>query len=300
MRFYIYLRERNQVKNMAKKKQSDEEEWLKIPEIYSKNNDEALENALRDKTRELIGKSIMNDEGISFMLISGNFHTAKGYTYSAIRDWKGVTKPEDAKKLGRRPILDSAFACLSVYLSSLVSFQCDFQFAYEEIKKILLDNERPDLWTIIEEKLPFVSLPPKEMFPEGMKSPISPYFTIQADQELTLGELYPSVHLSNFEKSLKSRFFTFFTFKGNTAFGYFNVLPKSANFGFDKQVPDFEAEPTTANLIEYINNAKTLKELFIALIYAHNESKLTQYEISDYESLLNRLLEIQSVDEGEG
>ena len=148
-----------------------------------------LESALRDKTRELIARAFCED----------NFHYpyfwqfpySEGSTYSPIRDWKGIIRPEDAKKTGRRPVLDSTFACLSVYLSSLVSFKCDFQFAYEEIKKILYDNERPDLWTIIDEKLPFVSLPPNEMFPESLKSPISPYYTIQADNELTLGELYP-------------------------------------------------------------------------------------------------------------
>jgi hypothetical protein len=285
---------------MAKKKQGEEEEWLIMPEIYSSTNDDQLESALRDKTRELISKGFLTEDNVSFILISGNFHTAKGYTYSAIRDWKGIIRPEDAKKTGRRPVLDSTFACLSVYLSSLVSFQCDFQFAYEEIKKILYDNERPDLWTIIDEKLPFVSLPPNEMFPESLKSPISPYYTIQADNELTLGELYPSVHLSNIVKNLKSRFFTFFTYKGNTAFAYFNVLPKSAKFGFDQQVPDFDQEPTTENLENYIKNASTMKELFIALIHSHNEQKLIQYEIADYESLLNRLLEIQEVDEGEG
>ena len=282
---------------MARKKQTDDDEWLIMPEVHLEHNDDDLESAIREKARELIGKGPVNDDSISFILLSGNFFDTKGYTYSAIRDWKGAPRPGDAK---RRPILDATFACLSVYLSSLVSFQCDFLFAYEEIKKILLDNDRTDLWTIIEEKLPFVSLPPYEMFPEGLKSPISPYFTIQADNELTLGELYPSVHLSNIVKTLKSRFFTFFTYQGNTAFAYFNVLPKSANFGFDVVVPDFLLDPTTENLKTYIESATTLKELFIALINSHNASKLSQYLIPDYESLLNKLLEIQSVDEGEG
>ena len=99
----------------------------------------------------------------------------------------GVTKPSESSR--KKPILDAIFACLSVYLSSLISFQTDFNFAYEEIKKILTEKDRDDLWEIIR-KVPFVSLPPAEMFPENLKSPISPYYVIKQDEELTLGELY--------------------------------------------------------------------------------------------------------------
>ena len=157
----------------------------------------------------------------------------------------------------------------------------------------------PDLWTIIDEKLPFVSLPPNEMFPESLKSPISPYYTIQADNELTLGRLY--IHQFTFLTLLKTEIGSLHSLHTKeTAFAYFNVLPKSAKFGFDQQVPDLIKTDNGRNLENYIKNASTMEELFIALIHSLNEQKLIQYEIADYESLLNRLLEIQEVDEGEG
>ena len=122
-----------------------------------------------------------------------------------------MAKPSATSK--KKPLLDATFACLSVYLGSLVSFQVDFFFAYDEIKKILMEHDREDLWIIIEEKLPFVSLPPQEMFPGNLKSPISPYYVIKQDEELVLGELYPSVHLSKIVTNLKSRFFCFFSYE---------------------------------------------------------------------------------------
>jgi hypothetical protein len=276
---------------MAKKSY---DEFLIMPKLHAKFNDEEIEVALFEKSRELIGTA---QQDINYFFLSGNFYNTRGYSYSAIRDWRGVRKPGEAK--GKKPMLEATFACLSVYLSSLISFQTDFNFAYEEIKQILVEKEREDLWTIIEEKLPFVSLPPAEMFPPGLKSPISPYYIIRQDQDITLGELYPSVFLSEVVQNLKSRFFSFFTYEGSNAFGYFNVLPATANFGFDEQPQPFEGEPTTKNMVEYIRNARNLKDLFVALITCHNAGVLEQYLVDDYETFLNRLLEIQDVDEGE-
>jgi len=258
-----------------------------MPVPHSTYNDEVLENALLEKARELIAP---NNSSLSFIMLSGNFYEEKGYAYSAIRDWKGATKPSANQR--KKPILDATFACLSVYLGSLVSFQVDFLYAYEEIKKILLENNREDLWFIIEEKLPFVSMPPQEMFPEKLKSPISPYYVIKQDEDMSFGELYPSVYLTNIVKSIKSRFFCFFTHEGYTAFAFFNLLPLEAKFGFEKPPKKFGGEPTSKNILKYIKSCKTLKDLFIALITAHNASLLEQYLIKDYESLINNLLEM--------
>jgi hypothetical protein len=276
---------------MAKKNLED---FLIMPKLHAKFNDDEIENALFEKSRELMG---LSHQDINYFFISGNFFDTRGYSYSAIRSWRGVIKP--GEKTRKKPLLEATFACLSVYLSSLISFQADFNFAYEEIKQILLEKERDDLWTIIEEKLPFVSLPPAEMFPPGLKSPVSPYYVIRQDAELTLGELYPSVYLAENVQNLKSRFFSFFSYEGNTAFGYFNILPTAANFGFDEPPKPFEGEPTTSDMVNYINNATNLKDLFVALINCHNNSVLEQYLVDDYETFLNRLLEIEEVDEGE-
>jgi len=276
---------------MDKKKSKD---ILIMPKLHAKFNDAEVEQALLEKSRELLGKETQD---LSFILLSGNFFDTRGYAYSAIRDWRGATKPSESTR--KKPMLDATFACLSVYISSIIAFSADMNFAYEEIKKILIEKERDDLWTIIEEKLPFVSLPPAEMFPEGLKSPISPYYVIRADSELTLGELYPSVYLSNVVKNLKSRFFCFFSYEGNTAFGYFNSLPTQANFGFDEPPKPFTEDPSTKNLVKFINDATTIKDLFVALINCHNSSILEQYLIEDYESFLNTLLEIQEVEEEE-
>ena len=142
-----------------------------------------------------------------------------------------------------------------------------------------------------------MSLPPAEMFPENLKSPISPYYVIKQDEELTLGELYPSVYLSNVVKNLKSRFFCFFSFDGNTSFGFFNSLPTAANFGFDEPPKTFEGDPSTQNLVKFIHEASNLKDLFVALITCHNSSILEQYLIENYESFSNSLLEIQEIEE---
>lgn len=261
--------------------------WLIMPKPHSSFNDDEVESALLAKARELLG----DDSSVSFMMLSGNFFETQGFAYSAIRDWRGASKPSTFSK--KKPILDATFACLSVYLGSLVSFQVDFYYAYDEIKKILLENNREDLWIIIEEKLPFVSLPPQEMFPAGLKSPISPYYVIKQDEDLVLGELYPSVYLSNVVSNLKSRFFCFYSFEGYTAFGFFNVLPISAKFGFNKPTIPFDKVPTSENLIKYVNNAETIKDLFFALIQCHNASMLEQFLIPDYESLVNKLLEME-------
>ncbi|MHA1729516.1 MAG: hypothetical protein ACTSWY_12390 [Promethearchaeota archaeon] len=272
---------------MVKKKSK---KWLVMPKPHSTFVDEQVDEALREKAREILGK---DSAELQFMILSGNFFESKGFAYSAIRDWRGATKPSANSR--KRPLLDATFAYLSVYLGSLVSFQVDFFYAYEEIKEILIKNDREDLWVIIEEKLPFVSLPPMEMFPEGLKSPIAPYYVIKQDDDLCLGELYPSVYLSEIVDNLKSRFFCFFSYEGNTAFGFFNVLPVIDKFGFNEPSNNFSKEPSSENLIKYISEIKTIKDLFVALINCHNSSILEQFLVEDYESLLSKLLQMEEM-----
>jgi hypothetical protein len=265
---------------LAKKKQ-----WLPIPKVHSKYNEPELESALINNSSTLL----TDEEGDvpSFIFLTGSFFDVKGFTYSALRAWRGAAKPSDG---GRTPTLEATFASLSVYLSSLLAVQSDFYYAYDEIKDILLDKKREDLWSIVSEKLPFISLPPREMY-GSRSSPISPYFIIKQDDDLTLGELYPSVYLSRIISSMKSRFFVFFQHQGYTAFGFFNSLPAWDNFGFEQQPKDFNDDPSTKNLINYASKAKTIKELLIALIQSHNSAMLEQYLVEDYELLLNKLLE---------
>jgi hypothetical protein len=267
---------------------------LIYPKIHSTFNNDEIETALVNKAKEIIDA---DNEDINFIFLSGNFFDARGWAYSAMRSWRGAIKPSSSKK---RPILDATFACLSVYLSSLISFQSDFAFAYDEIKEILLEKGRDDLWAIIEEKIPFVSLPPAEMFPPGLKSPIAPYYTLKQDEELFLGDLYSTVFLSNFVKNMKSRYYVYFSYMGYSAFGFFSDLPKTKNFGFNAPPREFDGDPTEENLIDYIHNAKSLKDLMIALIESHNNSFLEQFLVDDYETFLNQLLEIEEIDEGEG
>ncbi len=269
----------------------DKKEWLIMPKIHSTFHDENVEQAFLTKAKEIIAP----EEELNFILISGNYFSEKGFAYSAIRAWRGAAKPSENAK--RKPLLDATFACLSVYLSSLVGYTVDYFYAFDEIKEILLEKGREDLWEIIAEKLPFVALPPAEMLPEGLKSPVSPYYTIKSDNTLVLGELYQSVHLSQIVKNLMSRYFCFFSHEGNTAFGFFDQLPMSANFGFDQEPKIFEGEvPDAESIIKSVNESGTLKDLFVALIEAHNASLLEQYLIPDYESLLNKVLEMDQED----
>ncbi|MFX0188491.1 MAG: hypothetical protein ACFE8A_12245 [Candidatus Hodarchaeota archaeon] len=211
----------------------------------------------------------------------------KGFAYSALRAWRGAVKPSDSR---RRPLLEATFASLSVYLSSLLSLQSDFYFAYDEIEEILKTKEREDLWAIVEEKLPFISLPPKEMYGNQV-SPISPYFVINQDDDLILGEIYPSVYLTEIINSIKSRFFVFFQHQGYSAFGFFNSLPERKKFGFEQKAKEFSSDPTPENLLKYAKTTQNLKEVMIALIHSHNNAFLEQFLIDDYEILLNKLLE---------
>ena len=96
---------------------------------------------------------------------------------------------------------------------------------------------------------------------------------------------------------MKSRFFCFFSYEGYTAFGFFNLLPLSAKFGFEKPAKQFDGVPTTENLIKFIDECETIKDLFVALITAHNASTLEQFLIEDYETLLNNLLEMEETGE---
>ena len=267
---------------MAKKKS-----WLQMPKVHSKFHDPKLESVLIEKSLEFLTGD--KGEPPSFLFLSGAFFDVKSFAYSGLRAWKGTVKPSEANG-GRRPVLEATFASLSVYLSSLLGFQSDFYFAYDEIKDILLDKKREDLWTIVSEKLPFISIPPKEMYGTQV-SPISPYFIIKQDEELTLGEIYPSAYLTQIIKNIKTRFFVFYQFQGYSAFGFFNTLPDLSKFGFEEHARDFTEDPTSENLIKYSNNAKNLKEILIALINAHNNAFLEQFIIPDYELLLNKLLE---------
>lgn len=268
---------------MAKKKKS----WLQMPKVHSKYRDIKLEGALISKAIQLLspgGKA----GSPSFIFLCGNFFDVKGYVYSALRAWKGAIKPTE--KGGRQPLLEATFASLSVYLSSLLSLQADFYFAYDEIKELLLKNKREDLWSIVEEKLPFISLPPREMYGSQV-SPISPYFVIQQDEDLTLGEIYPSVYLTEVITNIKSRFFVFFQHEGYSAFGFFNSLPPRKSFGFEKKAKAFTADGTSENILKFVKGAKNLKEVMIGFINSHNNAYLEQYLIDDYELLLNKLLE---------
>ena len=266
---------------MAKKKQDS---WLMMPKVHSKFNDDGLEDILLQKSTELLSTESLTP---AFIFLCGNFFDVKAYVYSALRAWKGAAKPT---KGGRKPKLEATFASLSVYMSSLLSLQSDFYFAYDEIKELLIENKREDLWAILEEKLPFISLPPAEML-GARPSPISPYFVIKQDDELTLGEIYPSVYLTSVITNIKSRFFVFFQHQGYSAFGFFNSFPTYKKFGFEQTPKKFAADPTPENLIKYAKGAKNLKEILIALINCHNNAYLSQYLIDDYELLLNKLLE---------
>ena len=259
--------------------------WLVMPKIHSKFNDQNLQDALIKKATDFLS----TPKGVtpSFMFLSGQFFDVKGFAYSALRAWKGAAKPTDSS---RRPLLEATFASISVYLSSLLGLQSDFFFAYEEIKEILVEKKRDDLWAIVDEKLPFMSLPPKEMYGSQV-SPISPYFVISQDEDLIVGEIYPSVYLSEVISSIKSRFFVFFQHQGYSAFGFFNSLPELKNFGFEQKARDFASDPTPENLLKYTKGAKNLKEVMISLIHTHNNALLEQYLIDDYELLLNKLLE---------
>jgi hypothetical protein len=271
---------------MAKKKKI-----LMMPVIHSKFNDKNLEDTLINKSRTLLTEQ--KGAPPSFIFLSGSFFDVKGFVYTGLRAWKGAAKPSSSDE-GRRPLLEATFASLSVYLSSLLGLQADFYFAYEEIKDILLEKKRADLWTIVSEKLPFISLPPKEMYGNQV-SPISPYFVIEQDDELILGEIYPSAYLTKVISSIKTRFFVFFQYQGYSAFGFFDSLPERAKFGFEEKAREFDEEPTSENLQKYANNAKNLKEVLIVLIEAHNNAYLGQYLIEDYELLLNKLLESEEL-----
>ena len=259
-----------------------------MPVVHSKFNNKELQDALSDKSRDLLTK----EQGVasSFIFLSGSFFDIKGFAYTGLRAWKGAVKPSSTDDEKRRPLLEATFASLSVYLSSLLALQADFYFAFDEIKDILLNTKREDLWTIVSEKLPFVSLPPKEMYGNQI-SPISPYFVIKQDDELILGEIYPSAYLSKVIDSIKTRFFVFYQYQGYSAFGFFDSLPDLSNFGFEQQPKEFNEEPTPENLIKYASKAKNLKEVLVALIHSHNNAFLEQFLIPDYELLLNKLLE---------
>jgi len=258
-----------------------------MPIVHSKFNDKELQDGLNNKSRDLLTK----EQGAvpSFIFLSGSFFDIKGFAYTGLRAWKGAVKPSTSED-GRRPLLEATFASLSVYLSSLLALQADFYFAFDEIKDILINSKREDLWTIVSEKLPFVSLPPKEMYGNQI-SPISPYFVIKQDDELILGEIYPSAYLSKVIDNIKTRFFVFYQYQGYSAFGFFDSLPDLSNFGFEQQPKEFNEEPTPKNLIKYASKAKNLKEVLIALIHSHNNAFLEQFLIPDYELLLNKLLE---------
>ena len=79
-------------------------------------------------------------------------------------------------------------------------------------------------------------------------------------------------------------------------FAFFNVLPLSAKFGFGKRPTEFNSVPSSKNLVKYVKKAQNLKDLFVGLIHSHNASMLEQFLIPDYESLLNKLLQVEDLD----
>ncbi|MHA1793768.1 MAG: hypothetical protein ACTSVI_14085 [Promethearchaeota archaeon] len=263
-----------------------DDSWLIFPKIHSENHSQEIEDALIEKAHELLGEG----DKFKFFFLTGNYLGAFGYAYSTIRFWPGAIKPESSKS--RRSILDATFACLSVYLAGLVSYTAEYAYAYDEIKEILEAKGRPDLVEIVEEKLPFVSMPPKQMLREG-QTPISPYYLIKNDDEIILAELYPSVQLTEIaEKQLRSRYFCFFQFQGYSCFGFFDNIPAKARFGFNTTPKEFKAMPTEENILKFINEeVETLKDLFVIFINIYNNSYLVQYEIENYETLLNKVIQ---------
>ncbi len=267
----------------------EKKNWLIFPEVHSELHSPGVETAIIKKAQQLFHEG----DDFKFFLLSGNFMGAFGYVYSAVRQWPGTIRPEAAalKKSGRRPVLDATFACLSIYLSGLVNYQTDYNIAYDEIREVLDKSGRPDLAEIVEEKLPFVSMPPKQMLKEG-QTPVSPYYVIKNDEELVLGELYPSVQLTEIVESIRSRYFVFYSSQGYTAFGFFDTLPENARFGFGTPPKVYEGDPEDAQLLNFIDKeVETVKDLFSTFIAAHTNSMLIQYKIEDYESLLNKILE---------
>ncbi|MHA1372302.1 MAG: hypothetical protein ACTSRA_21595 [Promethearchaeota archaeon] len=260
--------------------------WLIFPTMHSTNHSEAIESAIIEKSHELLGEG----KSFKFFFLTGNYLGSRAFAYSAVRYWPGAMKPESIRS-SRRPVLDATFACLSVYLTGLVSYQTEYLYAYDEIKDILEKNDRPDLVEIIEEKLPFVSLPPKQMLKEG-QSPISPYYLIRSDEDLLLAELYPSVQLTEIIDKIRSRYITFFNYQGYNCFGYFDNLPENARFGFNTKPKEYNDIPDEESIINFITKeVETLKDLFVIFITAYNNAFLTQYLLDDYESLLNKVLE---------
>jgi hypothetical protein len=265
---------------MAKK-----QNWLIFPSVHSERHSEKVEAALLAKAQELFGE----DESFKFFLLTGNFLGTHGYTYSALRQWPGAIKPESGKS--RRPVLDAQFACLSIYLSGLVSMQVDYNEIYKELMVVLEKSGREDLADIVEEKLPFVSMPPKQMLKEG-QTPITPYYIIKNDDDMLLGEMYPSVQLTEIAETIRSRYFVFFSYQGFSAFGFFDNLPEVTHFGFGVVPKEFDKTQDEDGITEFIEkDVENLKDLFAAFITVYNNSLMIQYMIDDYESLLNRILE---------
>jgi hypothetical protein len=270
---------------MAKK----DKDWLIFPSVHSELHAQEVEDALVKKAQELFGEQ-EGGENFKFFLLTGGFLGAFGFTYSSLRYWPGSIRPE-TKKSGRRPVLDAVFSCISIYLSGLVSYQTDYDQAYAEIKQILEKNNRQDLAEIIEEKLPFVSMPPRQMLKDG-QTPVTPYYVIRNDEDMLLAELYASVQLTEIVDSIRSRYLVFFSYQGYTAFGFFDNLPENARFGFGTTPKTYDKNPDEKSLVEFIEkDVDTLKDLFVAFITAHSNSMLMQYKIEDYESLLNKILE---------
>ena len=257
---------------------------LIFPEVHSDINSDSLEDALVNKAQELIGA-----DKEKFFFLTGGFLGTFGFTYSSFRYWPGTVKPGTSST--KRPLLDAIFSCISVYLSGLVGYQTDYDFAYSEIKELLESSGRPDLAEIVDDKLPFISLPPRQMLKEG-QTPVSPYYLIKNDEDILLGELYPSVQLTALADSIRSRYFVFFMYQGYSTFGFFDNLPENARFGFNTAPKMFDESPEEENLIRFIDEeVETLKDLFVAFIHVHTNSYLTQYKIEDYETLLNKILE---------
>jgi len=261
---------------------------------------EPLEQAFLLKAREILGL----ETNPILILRSGEFFADFGLACYVINPKKGLTnhnyvgKKRGAKRDsgGKKGARREAMLALSVYLESSARFAADHVALYGELRALLAEQQREDLWEILEEKLPFVPVPPLEMLPEDIASPLCAYYTMKSDDSLVLGELYPSVRLSQLIKNFPSRYFCFFSWQGYTAFAFFNMLAPTAKFGFgsDPCIPK-GGLPDIESVITFVEEAKTFKDLFVAIIEIHKGPLRAPYYVLNFESTLSRALNVGNV-----
>ena len=245
---------------------------------------EPLEQAFLRKAREIL----VLKANPTLLLLSGEFFSERGLACSMIRLPIKGTKLSTSVKKGTRL---EAMLVLSVFLGNSARFTADYAAMFGEIRTLLAEEQREDLWEILKEKLPFVPIPPAKMLPEGLASPACAYYIIKSDDSLVLGELYPSVRLDQMVKPLSSRYFCFSSWQGYTAFAFFNRLSPAANLGFNSDPAILKGGlPDTESATSFLEEAKTFKDLLVAIIEIHEASLMWQYLVPDYESPLFRVL----------